>query len=300
MPDALESVFRNPVQGRRATDRSLLRISALNIPQSGPSASPYEVALSDIIAGIRAADIWGRFGWREIKRRYRRTVFGPFWSTLSLAIFVFTLGLLWANLWHQDVKAYLPFLTSGMLCWTLFSTTCTESCIGIVGQEGLIKQLRVSYTLLACATVWRNLIVFAHNVGIYATIALYAGVSITWATLLAVPGLLLICLNGLWISILLGMTCARYRDVQQVVSNLLQISMFVTPVLWSPDQLHGRALKLAEYNPLYYLIEVVRNPMMGKMPELFDWFVVTLIAISGWTLTIYVMSKFRHRVVYWI
>jgi ABC-type polysaccharide/polyol phosphate export permease len=111
--------------------------SALNIPQSGPTTSRYAIALVDVIAGVRAVDIWGRLGWRENKRRYRRTVFGPFWTTLSLAIFVIALGLVWSNLWHNDPKAYLPFLTSGMLCWVLFSTICSEGCAGIVGSESL-------------------------------------------------------------------------------------------------------------------------------------------------------------------
>jgi ABC-type polysaccharide/polyol phosphate export permease len=276
------------------------KVSALNIPQGGPSASPYEVALIDIIAGVRATDIWGRLGWRETKRRYRRTVFGPFWSTLSLAIFVVTLGVVWANLWHLDPKIYLPFLTSGMLCWALFSTICAEGCSGIVGYEALIKQLRISYTLLACAIVWRNVLVFVHNLSIYAVVCLYAGVSITWAMLLAVPGLLLLCLNGLWNSILLGAVSARYRDLQQLVGSLLQISMFITPILWSADQLKGRASMIAAFNPLYHLIAVVRDPMMGKIPESLDWVVVVLITIFGWALTVYVMSKFRHRIVYWI
>jgi ABC-type polysaccharide/polyol phosphate export permease len=276
------------------------RVSALNIPQSGPSTSPYNVALIDIVAGARATEIWGRLGWRETKRRYRRTVFGPFWSTASLAIFVVTLGLVWANLWQMDPKVYLPFLTSGMLCWTLFSTICIEGCAGIVGYEALIKQLRISYTLLACAVVWRNVIVFLHNLSIYALVCLYAGVSISWSMLLSVPGLLMICLNGLWIAILLGAVCARYRDIQQLVGSLLQISMFLTPILWSPDQLKGRATALAEFNPLYHLIAVVRDPLMGKSPDLLDWCVVVFITISGWALTVYVLSKFRHRIVYWI
>jgi ABC-type polysaccharide/polyol phosphate export permease len=276
------------------------KISALNIPQSGPSTSPYQVALIDIVSGALATSIWGRLGWRETKRRYRRTVFGPFWSTLSLAIFVVTLGVVWSNLWHIDPKVYLPFLTSGMLCWTLFSMICMEGCGGITGYEPLIKQLRISYTLLACATVWRNVLVFLHNLSIYAVICLYGGVSIAWAMLLVVPGLALLCLNGLWISVLLGSICARYRDMQQLVTSLLQISMFITPILWSPDQLKGRALLLADYNPLYHIIAIVRDPMMGKLPSSLDWLVVAFITIFGWMLTVYVMSKFRHRIVYWL
>jgi ABC-type polysaccharide/polyol phosphate export permease len=286
--------------GEAFEDKSMQKVSALNIPQSGPSTSALKVALIDIIAGVQATDVWGRLGWRETKRRYRRTVFGPFWSTASLAIFVITLGVVWANLWGMDARAYLPFLTSGMLCWTLFSMICGEGCAGIVGYAALITQLRISYTLLACAIVWRNVLVFLHNLSIYVVVCLYAGLFPNWATLLVVPGLLLLCLNGLWISVLLGAICARYRDMQQLVGSLLQISMFITPILWSPDQLKGRASLLATYNPLYHLITVVRDPMMGKVPASIDWLVAVLIAIFGWALTVFVMSKFRHRIVYWI
>ena len=262
--------------------------------------SALDIALIDVVAGIRANHIWGRLGWRETKRRYRRTVIGPFWSTLSLAIFVVALGLVWSNLWHQNPKTYLPFLTAGMLSWVLFSTICTEGCTGIVGYEALIKQLRISFTLLACAVVWRNLIVFIHNISIYALVCIYAGLAPTWATLLVIPGLLLLSLNGCWIAIFLGALCARYRDIQQLVTSLLQIALFLTPIFWSADQLHGHTAVLAEYNPLYHLVAVVRDPLLGIAPQPLHWVVAVLITIFGWLLTIQMMRKFRHRIVYWL
>ena len=51
--------------------------SALNVPHRGPTLSSQRVACVDVIAGMGAIDIWGRLGWRETKRRYRRTAFGP-------------------------------------------------------------------------------------------------------------------------------------------------------------------------------------------------------------------------------
>jgi ABC-type polysaccharide/polyol phosphate export permease len=273
---------------------------ALNIPQSSPTRSAYQVALIDIFAGVLAVDIWGRLGWRDTKRRYRRTLFGPFWTTASLALFVIALGLVWSNLWHQNPKTYLPYLTSGMLCWTLFSVSCTEGCTGFIGQEMLIKQLRISFTLLACATLWRNIIVFFHNMLIYVIIAIYGGVPITWAMILVIPGFAVVCLNGLWIAVLLGAVCARYRDIAQLISNILQISLFLTPIFWSPDQLTGRAALLADLNPLYHLVAIVREPLLGRWPEPLTWMVVVISTFSGWALTVHVMSKFRHRIVYWL
>ena len=275
-------------------------VSALNIPLGGRASSSLDIALIDIVAGIKARQIWGRLGWRETKRRYRRTVIGPFWSTLSLAIFVIALGLVWSNLWHQDPKAYLPFLTAGMLSWVLFSTVCTEGCSVVTANEALIKQLRISFTLLACAVVWRNLIVFIHNISIYVLVCIYAGLAPTWATLLVIPGLLILCLNGCWIAIFLGALCARYRDIQQLVISLLQIALFLTPIFWSSDQLHGRTLLLADYNPLYHLIAIVRDPLLGVAPQPLHWVIAVLITIFGWLLTVQMMRKFRHRFVYWL
>ena len=273
---------------------------ALNIPQITSGHSRLRIALIDVFAGFQAVNIWARLGWRDTKRRYRRTVFGPFWTTLSLAIFVVTLGLIWANLWGHDAKTYLPFLTSGMVCWSLFSATCTEGCNGFIVQETLIKQLRISYTLISCAIVWRNVIVFFHNIIILVLVGIYCGTPISWATLLVIPGFLLLCLNLVWIAELLAAICARYRDIQQLVTNLLQISLFLTPIFWTPDQLKGRMAILVEFNPIYHLIAIVREPLLGKTPALEHWGVALVITVLGWATVAQVMRKFRHRIAYWL
>jgi len=274
--------------------------SALNVPQRGPTISSKRVAYIDVVAGMGAIDIWGRLGWRETKRRYRRTAFGPFCTTVSLAFFITTLGLVWSNLWHKDPRTFLPYLTSGMLCWVFFLAVCTEGCGSFFGYEKLIKQLRISYTLLASAVVWRNIIVFFHNLIIYVLVAIYAGISINWASLLVIPGFALLSLNAVWIVVVLGTMCARYRDFQQLVANILQVSLFLTPIFWSPDQLSGRAAFFAQLNPLYHLIAIVREPLLGQAPTPMNWFVVGLITIVGWTVTLQILTKLRHRIVYWL
>jgi ABC-type polysaccharide/polyol phosphate export permease len=273
---------------------------ALNVPHSSTVLPRYRVALIDIIAGVRAVDIWGRLGWRETKRRYRRTMFGPFWTTVGLALFVTTLGFVWSNLWHRDPKSYLPYLTSGMVCWVMFSMICTEGCGSFIVNEQLLKQLRISYTLLACTNVWRNAVLFLHNLTIYALILLYAGLPFNLATFLFIPGFALFCVNAVWISLVLAALCSRFRDIQQIVITLLQISMFLTPIFWTPSQLTGRTAIVARINPLYHLIAVVRDPLLGVAPEASTWFAVILTAIIGWTLTIFMLTKFRQRIVYWL
>ena len=263
-------------------------------PQYGP-------VLADVKDGILAWQIWGRLGWRETRLRYQRTTIGPFWATLSLGIFVGVMGFLWSQLWKMDTKTYMPFLTSGMITWLLFSAMTIEGCGIFSGAENLIKQLRISYTMLACSIVWRNVIVFFHNLLIYALVFLYAGMSLSWATLLVIPGLILLCLNGIWISLVLGLICARYRDVQQLIQSLLQIAMFLTPIFWAPEQLNGRrGIVLVHYNLLYHYVEVVRAPLMGRMPDTWTWIFVVVATIVGWSVMFILYSRFRRRVPYWL
>src|SRR5437667_9667403 len=175
----------------------------------------YDVAVADFTQGLAAWRMWGRLGWQEIRRRYRRTVIGPFWTTLSLGIFIFVLGLVWARLWNQEPKKYLPFLSAGMLTWTMVAAIITEGCTVFVAGEPLIKSFRFPYSILSCSVAWRNVIVFLHNLIIFGAVALYAGLAPTAATLLIIPGLVLVWLNGVWVATLLGMVCSRFRDVQQ-------------------------------------------------------------------------------------
>lgn len=260
----------------------------------------YKAALADTVKGLLNWHMWGRLGWQETKRRYRRTTIGPFWTTISLSVFIVTLGLLWAQLWKQDPKTYLPFLTAGMLAWGLVSTIITEGCQVFTMAEGLIKSLRFNYTILSCAVVWRNLIVLLHNLLIFVAVMVYAAVPITWSSLLIIPGLLLVSINGVWVSTLLGLICARFRDIQQIITSILQVSMFVTPIFWAPEQLGTRFSRFVDYNFLFHYVDIVRSPLLGRAPSAMSWEVVIVGTVLGSWFTLFVFSRFRGRLPYWI
>jgi ABC-type polysaccharide/polyol phosphate export permease len=260
----------------------------------------YAIAVNDIATGVASYRIWGRLGWREIQRRYRRTTIGPFWGATSLAIFTVILGLVWAQLWKQDPKIYMPYVTVGMILWIWLNTSLTEAGGEFILNEALIKQLRIPYTLLICTVVWRNSIVLGHNFLIYVLVCIYAGIIPTWNTLLLIPGAVLLCINVLWIALSLALLSSRYRDIQWIVGSILQIAMFVTPILWDRERLSGPLNALIDYNPLYHYIEVVRAPLMGRAPEPWTWIVLIAVAIAGWAMTLYLFSRFRRRIPYWL
>ena len=260
----------------------------------------YAIAINDIATGIASYKMWGRLGWREIRRRYRRTTIGPFWGATSLAIFTVIIGLVWAQLWKQDPKIYLPYLTAGMILWIWLNTILCEGAGEFILNDALIKQLRIPYTLLVCTVLWRNSIVLGHNFLIYVLVCVYAGIIPTWNTLLLIPGAILLCANILWITLALALMNARYRDIQYLVASILQVAMFVTPILWDRGRLSGPLSALVDYNPLYQYIEVMRAPLMGRAPEPWTWIVMVASAIAGWAVTLYLFSRFRRRIPYWL
>ncbi len=259
----------------------------------------FAAARADFARGLANWPLWGRLGWQEVKRRYRRTTIGPFWTSISLAVMVATLGILWSTLWKQDLRTYMPFFGSGLTVWLLISAMITEGCVAFVSNEAVIKQLRFDFSVLSLALVWRNLIVFGHNIVVYIVLVALLQVPLTWASLLAVPGLALIAINGLWISTLMGMVCLRFRDVQQMVTSLLQVAMLATPIFWLPDSLGGSRLFLVHLNPLYHLIQVVRMPLLGQVPSGTSYLAVALITLVGSLVTFVAFSRFRRRIAYW-
>jgi ABC-type polysaccharide/polyol phosphate export permease len=258
-------------------------------------------AAQDIVGGVWKTDLWGRLGWLDVKRRYRRTMLGPFWTSISLAMYVLGVGLVGAGLWHQDASQYLPFLASGMVAWLLVSTVINESCTLLVSGHALFRNVTFEYSILAYALVWRNLITFLHNLVVwFLIVVVLQPQALGFTTLLAIPGVLLIALNGVWISLLCGMFCLRFRDVTPLVSSILQIGMLITPIFWPPESLEGsRRLVFVETNPLHHMVDIVRSPLLGKPPGVTSYVVVMLITVGGWYLTYIVLRRFRRRIAYW-
>jgi ABC-type polysaccharide/polyol phosphate export permease len=195
----------------------------------------------------------------------------------------------------------MPFLASGMMVWLMLSTMITEGGNMFISSQHL-NRMRMDYSILAYALAWRNLVSFFHNLAVYLVIiAIFLPKLITPSILLVIPGLVLIALNAVWVALLLGMICVRFRDVQQLIATVLQISLFVTPVFWPPHLLTGLTrLVFVDLNPLFAFINVVREPLLGKTPSLWSYLVILVVTLVGWIAMFKVFSRYRKRIAFWV
>ena len=254
---------------------------------------------SDILVGLRASHVWLALGWHDIRQRYRRSVLGPFWFTLSTLIMVGVLGLLYSKLLNQDIHDYLPYLGIGLVVWQYLSTCMNEGANTFIGAAYLIKQVRMPLTVHVARVIWRNFVILLHSLPVMLLFLLAFGHRPGLEILLVIPGLFLLWLQGIWIGLVLGILCARYRDVLPIIGNFVQVAFFFTPVMWLPDLLEDRKW-IAELNPLYHLIEVVRAPMIGRHLELVSWLWSVALLFVGFSLAQYLMVRSRNRVPYWL
>lgn len=259
-------------------------------------------ASEDLMRGLRRWDVFTRLGWREIMRRYRRTLLGPFWGAISLSVFVAALGTVGRGLWSLNYSDYLPFLAAGMMVWVLISVVMTEAGSLFLARQNLFSQMKMDYSILAYSLVWHNIIVFLHNLCVYSLfVVLFAPHILNFNVLLVVPGIALLALNCVWITLLLGMACLRFRDLQQLIATIVQVSMFVTPIFWPPKSLQGVPyLIFVELNPIYNLIEIVRAPLLGLIPDGQVYVSAIILTVVGWSITFVIFRIFRKRIAYWV
>ena len=254
---------------------------------------------TEIIAGFRAWRIWMVMSWDDIRQRYRRSVLGPFWITLSMGVFILLLGIIYSRLFHTPLEHYMPFLTVGYVVWGFISSTTSEACNVFYESAGIIKQIKLPFLIYVMRVVWRNFIVFLHTIVIYIPVAMYFKVPLTPITLLALPGLLLLLSNQVWVTIVLGIFSTRYRDMLPIITTLIQLMMFATPIMWMVGSAENLRL-VADANPAYHLIEVVRAPALGMAPQTLSWVVVISMTIVGWALASALMVSKARRIVYWL
>lgn len=263
------------------------------------TARKWGLAVKDIGEGLKAHHIWVITGWQDIRMRYKRSTIGPFWITLSLGITVAAMGALYARLFHEEVADYIPYLSIGMIVWAFISTLVMEGCTVFIQAEGIIKQIRLPFSMHVLRMIWRNLIIFFHNSAVLVFVYLWFSIAWRWQVVLVPLGLLVIALNAMWLGLILGTLSARFRDIPQIVTSLMQVLFFVTPVMWRVKVLKNH-MWIAKWNPAYNLMKLVMRPLQGRLPSEYSLIFVAVMTVLGWGVALAFFSRFRARIAYWI
>lgn len=257
------------------------------------------LARTDMREGLALLRLATILGWLDIKLRYRGSLLGPLWLTLSTMIMVAALGFLYSTLFHMELRDYLPFLALSLTLWGYIGTLVGDACLCFTSADGIIRSVRLPLSMHAWRCVVRNVLVLAHNiiviVGVYAFFSIWPG----RVAALAIPGAVVWLVDSIAVCLLLGAVCARFRDVPQIIGSVMQIAFFVSAIMWTPDQIGGEKLWL-RLNPFFALTELVRAPLLGHLPS-----PITYASGIGWSVILCVgawavFTRTRGRIAFWV
>lgn len=263
----------------------------------------WQLAIDDILQGFLGWQIWYTLAMQDIKLRYRRSVLGPFWITISMAIKIYAMGFIYGKLFNVNLETYFPYLAAGMIAWELIAGLISESLFTFTGSSGPIKEIKLAYNIYQHKTVFRNYIIFAHNAVVIIPIILFLHEKyhLDFYTLQIIPNLVLLYIIGLTFGNLLAIISARFNDIAQIIQSLIQIFFFITPVMWYPDRIHNHLFQLfCKLNPLYSLVGLIRKPLLGQPTPDYAYFMSLALVLVGTTLFLQVFKKCRANIVYWL
>jgi lipopolysaccharide transport system permease protein len=257
------------------------------------------MAWDDLARGL---SLW-RLAWTlsvlDIRLRYRGSILGPFWLTLSTALMVGSLGFVYAYLFHIPIHDYLPFLALSLVLWGFLSSVISEASACFITSEGMIRAMRMPFSLYIGQLMSRNVLVLAHNIVVIAVVFVAFHVSISISALAAIPAFLVWLLDGAAISLILGSLCARFRDIPPIVGSIVQIAFYVSAVLWKPDLL-GKGKGFLLYDPFYTIFEIVRAPLLGGLPSTATYVSATVFSVVLCGLSWLTFLRVRHRIAFWV
>jgi lipopolysaccharide transport system permease protein len=230
--------------------------------------------------------------WRDVKVRYKQTELGIAWAIIqpvfTMLIFTLFFGRL-AGIPSDNVP-YPVFAYAGLLAWTFFANAITNSGNSLVGSANLITKVYFPRMIIPGAAVAAGLVDFAIAFVILVVLMIYYQVMVSWNILMFPVVVLLTTLLALGVGMWLSALNVKYRDVRFALPFLVQLWMFVSPVIYPTSFLPARFRWIIWLNPMTGIIEGYRSALFGRA---FNW---SALAVStGLTLILLVYASYTFR-----
>jgi lipopolysaccharide transport system permease protein len=255
--------------------------------------------MNDLAVLFRHRQLIAALTARDLKARYRGSILGFFWSLANPLLLLAVYTLVFTRFFPNSIEAYPLFLFAGILPWTFFSASVLESTTSISANAGLIKKVMFPAEALPLVVVLSHLVHFALAIPIMlAAIVAFAALgkfSIS-ATILLAPVLMLlqtIFIAG--VSLIVSSASVLFRDLRDIIANLMQLGFFVTPIIYQIGTVPSRPLRaLLRLNPMTpFVVSYQKIFFERALPNLSDSVLMLVYAAASLLLGFFVFDRLR-------
>ena len=275
--EAIDTLIRDPERRRRmglsARARAVSRYSATSFRDGLESV--YRKAITSLgDAPARAEEqpleagwldsfrIAAALAWSDMRHRYVRSLLGPFWMSLQMAIVVAVLGSVIGQMSNAGMLARLPMLALSMTAWTFLNSVVLDATTALQNSASLIRDRALPPVIFLLQCTFRQGLFALHNACVPLALWLLLTPRDLSGALAALPGLSLFVICTFALSLVLGALATRYRDLKPIIESTLMLAFLASPVIWSADMVNHRSTVM-RLNPLTHLFAVWREPLVG-------------------------------------
>jgi ABC-type polysaccharide/polyol phosphate export permease len=257
-------------------------------------------ATSDIRLGWQRREGWLALSKQAVKVSYRRTTLGPIWITIQQLAFIIGIGLLYSQLFKVKSLELVPLVAFGISFWGLLTSCITGASSNFIQQSQAIASSTLPISFYIFSTVSKQLLTFFHSAIVLIPFAFMFGTSPRFICLATIPlAIIVASINAFALGLWLGPLSARYRDISASIPIILQLAVFMSPIFWDPSLLADRDW-IVSYNPIAWMIETFRSPILGGPIQLELWIRLAIFTGANLIVGVTVLSRVRNKISYWI
>lgn len=228
--------------------------------------------------------LWQMVG-REVKARYKQSILGYFWIILNPLAQMLVMSFAFSVILRipTNASAHIPysiFLFTALLPWNLFSTSLTSSCSSLISSASLITKVYFPRTILVLSTIIAKIIDFLLALSILIIFMITFQIPITLNILWVIPIFLIQQIFTLGLSLFFAAANLLYRDLQYLLSLVLTLWMYLTPIVYPVDIVPQQYRILFQLNPLSVFINAYRQTVLGGgEPSFSSLLVATVVSL---------------------
>ena len=243
---------------------------------------------------------WMVLAETSIKHKYNRTILGPLWSTFSTFVQVLTMGLVFTYLFQNKIEKFLPYVALGIIFWNFFSITITQGCYTFMTHKNYMIQFQKPFFIYVLTVVYQNKLIFLHNFVVFFGIAFLFDIFPSFLNiLLFLVNFFIVLITLSWISLLVAIVCVRFRDIPHIIGSGFTILFWLTPIIYSPEQL-GNYAYLLDLNPITHILELLRNCLLNQDIKLLSYQYLFFFNLIGFYFTFVIFKKLRNSIIFWV
>jgi ABC-type polysaccharide/polyol phosphate export permease/glycosyltransferase involved in cell wall biosynthesis len=313
LAEAIETLIRDPERRRRMGQAARLRATMQYAPDAFRAGieSVYRHALtakvshpaartstSGTVGWLGAIRIAAVLAWSDVRHRYVRSVLGPFWMSIQMAIMVAVLGSVIGHFSDTSAVSHLPMLALSLTAWTFLSGAILDATGALQSSASLIKDRALPPVIFVLQCSFRQALFALHNATVPLALWLLLTSRPVAGAAAALPGVALFVACTLGLSLVLGALATRFRDIRPIVESSLMLGFLSSPIVWTPEMLDRGAI-ITRLNPLTHLFAVWREPLTTGHAATTS-IVYVLICLAVLALASIVTNVHLRKAAFWI